>query len=363
MINRNDIEFIRRGSDSFNLRLPERSSDMIDEKNECRIINELDPINPLQTQDLINFQADSHPWEKIIPYPTDNSGISLSRGKTSEKKSKSRKKISIKKSSLKFCRKLCKTMLATLEREAFTKQVFHYFSSLILSYAAYMGLRITCSEQVVVACRVIFHTHWKTSRRMVSSFNKKICLVTQTEWDCFFDFQGFTAELDRNQDIFKEILDIIHCKDPVNRECFLGLLKRSLFILNLVFVNTVLHCELAKDKKFLERVPNFDVFALMVVEPWLCKHFNHTKEKFARECCGKCKVCCSGLIPVNFLTKLKIARIRFSSVKEFYERFGDNGLGSLNEEDVRSIFSFWANRYNEGHSLLWSETSKKVMIF
>lgn len=291
-------------------------------------------------------------WPHLLPI-ADNNDIQL-EPTLNLREMKSNTK-STKKRSLKFCRRLCKSILALLDREKFTTKAFKCFESIATSFLGYLDANIIDPKKFGDLSRLLFSQLWKRKRQMVTSaHNKKICLVTQNEWDSFFEYNEFVQEIETISEGLKDILELIDFKSGLSKDAFVGLYQRLLFILHLAFVNSVIHCELTKDQKFLERVPNYENFAMMAVEPWLYKHYNHSQEQFALECCGRCKVCRSGSIPPDFEMKLNISRKRFAEIKGLFSGFRKQFLIEFSDEEVSSIFVFCAKRHSEGYSLNWS---------
>ena len=256
--------------------------------------------------------------------------------------SKKRQKNASKKGSLKFCRRLCKIVVPLLERESFSTKIFLFFTDLMATLVGHIGASLSNRERFKTVSKVVFHRIWKKHRELLAcTHHNKICLVTQAEWDSFFGKEGFIKELEKNTTELKEIVDLIDFRDDLDRNIFQHMFKNSLFILNTVFVNTVIYCDLLKDAKFVEGIPNYESFTLMAIEPWLCKHYNHAKEKFALECCNKCKICRSTTIPADFILRLHQARERLDRVKEFYQALNQPDLIDVTDEQVYTVFSFW----------------------
>ena len=256
-----------------------------------------------------------------------------------------RAKSTSKKGSLKFCRRLCKSVVPLLERDAFSMKVFRYFGTLMATFLGHLDGRFINRERFDIVSKFIFHRIWKKHRELLAcTHNNKICLVTQTEWDSFFGSEGFLYELEKAAGELGEVLDLVVFDDDVNREIFKCLFKKSMFLLNVVFINSIIYCDLSKDEKFLKKVPNYETFSLIVLEPWLCKHYNHAKEKFALECCNRCKICRSGSVPPDFLYRLQRTRIKLEEVKDFYQRLGQTNIVDMTEEQVNEIFTFWGTQ-------------------
>lgn len=324
---RDDIAEMRSAS-SLQLR---SAANLIKKRKESKLqeIPSLDSNSLPSTKDpntMIDKHSTSNSIPRVMPKP--------------------RRKTVSKKESLKFCRSLCKFIISLLGRESFSNKIFSYFEALMSNFLSHLDGIYKNKERFIAASKMVFYKIWKKHRQLLAcTHNHKICLVTQAEWDSFFSNAGFANEITEASGGHQEVLEYVLFKEEISSEIFKNLFNKTLFILNTVFVNTIIYCELVKDEKFITRVPTYETFALMVAEPWLCKHYNHAKEKFALECCNKCKICRSGLIPPNFLEKLQEARGKHQTVKAFYQSISPVNVFDISEEQVSALFYFWGSQY------------------
>lgn len=315
--------------------------------------------------DIQELQEELEPTKEFATFQTADSGLSTSVNSLNRisyplfthiegimeeyplplRMNRPRPKSTSKKGSLKFCRRLCKSIVPLLEREAFSMRIFAYFGTLMSNFLGHLDAKLMNRDRFNAVSRLIFHRIWKKHRELLAcTHNNKICLVTPNEWDSFFGSDGFESALSKDSQGEQEILHLIEFRHELDKQVFKILFAKALFILNVVFINTIIFCEMNKDEKFLKSVPNYEAFAMMVNEPWLCKHFNHAKEKFALECCNKCKICRSGAIPPDFLFRLQKAREKLNGVQNFYARLDQTNILDINEEQVIALFTFWSSQ-------------------
>ena len=251
-----------------------------------------------------------------------------------------------KKNSLKFCRKLCKIMLKQLNNQdnEFASKSFILLYSIINNLVTLFKGTVLDDERLRVIQRGILINIWKKHREQVCYMkNQKVCLVTPGEWESFFSADKFANHLRTHTNNFKDILFLINLNTIECEQAFILLYCKVFFTLNMLFIHTFLYLEIERDSKFKDKISNFDDFALMALQPWLCRYYNHTRGRFAKECCGKCKICRCYSIPANFLERLGWARLYHQQVKNQYSEIKTRKTNSLNKEEITLMFLFWTN--------------------
>lgn len=230
------------------------------------------------------------------------------------------KQRSIKKHSLKFCRKLSRLMLSLTANSTIIAPTFNHFERIIEDVAVYLSANILNKEELARTHVNIFRRIWLKQRATLSHItNRSICLVTDSEWEQLFSRASFLKKLREESYDYQCIFDLVII-DIKNKQAFLHIYERTLFMVNKILLYFVLCTNVFKDEDFKSKVMNYADFGVMTLEPTLYYHYNHSKGKFAIECCNKCKICRSSVLPKDYLSRVKEARQKYNSITALYER-------------------------------------------
>lgn len=278
--------------------------------------------------------------------PTNYGNINIEKFISEESKtshSESDLALPCKKNSLKFYRKLCKLMIKHLSNdEDFTNRAFILFFSFVNSFITFFKGRVLDDERIRKIQKTIMLQIWKRQREKVSYVNNhKVCLVTPEEWGSVFIQEEFNKQLRLSSNDFKDVLFLIYWNSIESEQAFTLLYSKIFFILNILLVSAVTYLEMVREPKFMQKMSNFDDFVLMMFQPWLYRFYNHTRGKFAIECCGKCKICKSYALPINFLERLNWSRYYFEQIKTYYESFKSCNLNNLTKDKLTLMFAYW----------------------
>lgn len=257
--------------------------------------------------------------------------MSPRRKNITENTSKSRDRgLSFRKNSLKFCRRLSKSMLLSLQNEENL-----LFASIFTIFSKIIDTQIATQKAVIIDINAAAELHrrflmkiWLQFKNIFSNYkNNKICLVTFREWQLVFSKEGFQDQFDMSANAKREITSAIEFQNPLDYQLFIGFYKNILFTLNKILLNVVIYEELLNDTDFLERNSNAGDFVMLANHPWLYRHYNHCKGKFALECCDRCKVCRATSLPVDYSEQLARIRENIATSKKKYTyllQFKDN---------------------------------------
>lgn len=244
-----------------------------------------------------------------------------------------------KKDSLKFSRRLCRSVLRCLGQGPFYPKLIDILSSLTKIQLAFLGGLCLDEQKLSQTLRPVFILLWKGQRETLTYWkNKKISLITVAEWDSIFTFKGFC---ERIRDIMKDIQRVLLFTDEIDKQTFDVIFFRLVFTFHLMIIHTILFTELSQDFEFHTKVRNVKDFLLMATEPWLYKHYNHSSGMFALECCGKCKICRSSLVSRNFLVLLSEARKRFEIICAFYRALMLD-INNISDEKMMILLNYWS---------------------
>lgn len=240
---------------------------------------------------------------------------------------------SCKKNSLKFCRKISKILLDNLNST--TSEPYDSHSSLIAFFQKaleqqinFLSGRILDSQGLQALHLELIKRIWEKNRDILSEKkNNKLSLVNFEEWRTIYSFQGFSDHLFTLSHELDTVLGKVEFDDESSRKTFLGFYSKLLYTLNVLFLNYIIFVQIPQDNEICNLIPEIENFELMTVEPWLYKHYNHTKAKFATECCSNCKICRSSLLPTDFKERLAKARSRYHVIKNIFQtQFARSGI-------------------------------------
>ena len=218
--------------------------------------------------------------------------------------------------------------------------VFKTFSNMLETQVCSQKVAIRDEAEFQKMHRVILAKIWGRYRNIFSNYkNNKICLVTFDEWQRVFSTAGFNKEFNSIPSCEKEIVAAIDIKSDVDVTLFTDFYKRLLCTFNKFLINLVFYQEMVNDREFTDKTSNAEDFALMMNSPWIYRHYNHSKGKFAGECCNRCKICRSSGLPTNFSDQLAEARKKME-IKVKFEKLIHLNEGSQEiEEQIISAFS------------------------
>ena len=250
--------------------------------------------------------------------------------------------LSFRKNSLKFCRRLSKSMIILLHNtdNELHNSVFRVFSQMVKTQACSQRVLIRSTSLFGEMHRAILTKIWSRYRNVFSNYkNNKICLVTFNEWQQVFSIEGFCKEFNSTSTCVKLIKEAVDFKDQNDADAFTDFYRRLLFTLSKLLANMVFYREMMNDHEFTQRTSNAEDFALMINSPRIYKHYNHSKGKFALECCNRCKICRSGSLPSNFTEQLTEARKKMEFASKL-ELLGLLKVGSDKADDeIIALFS------------------------
>ena len=201
----------------------------------------------------------------------------------------------------------------------------------------------------------VFEQSWLNFKDTLSYYkNGKISLVTFNEWLALFSVEGYHEFLSRLPDELQDVVSFDK-RDQLSCETFLSIYSRLLFLLFKVSIQSIIYMGMYNDQSIMEEIPNLEHFTCMTLQPSLYKHYNHTKGKFALECCKRCKICMSSALPANYYEILTHSRARVSNAKIFYSSI-QGTFRSISEYDIQAVFTFWANDGGVNPTV-WSPTT------
>ena len=251
-----------------------------------------------------------------------------------------------KKNSVKFCRRVARILVdkLTSNKTEFLKDIAEFLSF----FQASLENQIFLLSGVIIDPKGLESLHlelirviWEKNRCVLSEKqNCRLSLVNFDEWEGMFGFKGFCKRLKKSTKDYDLVLKKITFIDKSSSNVFVGFYSKLLFTLNVLALNMVIFGEMTVDKDIMNLIPEIDNFILMTMEPWLYKFYNHTKAKFATECCvGNkvlCKICRSSLLPADFRERLAQARKRSQAIKMVFERYQIE-LGFHKEAAIESV--------------------------
>jgi hypothetical protein len=259
-----------------------------------------------------------------------------------------------KKDSLKFCRRISKVFLKDFSRSPLKTKLDNFFAQLVETVCEVTGMGIYDLKLLRCFHLKVFAQAWVNFKDSLSYYkNGKISLVTFNEWIALFSNEGFQKFLlsSRLLDELPSVIDFNNKSDSLSSQSFLHIYQKMLYLLFKTSIQSIIFMRMYDDdnnKNIVDVIPNFEHFVCMTLQPSLYKHYNHSKGRFALECCKRCKICMSPTLPVNYYEILIQARASFASATSFYKKQrGDkknqhDPFAEISEEDTRFLFTFWA---------------------
>ena len=246
-----------------------------------------------------------------------------------------------KRDSIKFLRKIFKIGVQQLKLASFPTAHFEYFIDALILVIKGFDIKINDTNSFVNQNKEIFRKIWSEFKGLLSfRKNPKLSLLTSEEWESFFTKKGFEQRLSQNTENFAQLMKSVTLPTQEDRWLFLSLYCKLAFILNTVLVQSIIYIELPNDGNFLGSIKPINELILLTQTPSLYKHFNHSKGKFANECCNRCKICCSATVPKNFKEILKSARENQKKIELHFKSLKTQESMIVSKEVIGHIFSF-----------------------
>lgn len=259
------------------------------------------------------------------------------------------------KACLKFCRRISKRVLEIIDDYEFSQIIFNFVDDVAKKYIHTMNIRGFDSKGLSMSSKAAFKKVWVSFKeQLASSKNKKICLVTHCEWSSVFSLEGFRKQVKEQTQDYKDILKHIQFQDQIDAEVVVDIYVRLQFVMNKIVVNaTIILIEMClSGPRSDSRAHYLNDCLLMMNFPYFYGHYNHTKGKFAIECCNRCKICRSTLLPRDFLERLEKARYKTKELKTLYtvlglKRVNLSSIHNLSYEKCLILHTFFLNRLSE----------------
>lgn len=216
------------------------------------------------------------------------------------------------KDCLKFCRKISTVIVEYLTLDVeIVKTIFGFNAEILKGLAENLGLDAPSPKELIDLQTNILHSHWlKFKEKMLYSKNKKIGIVQQDQWDLIFCKTVATKSLKEECKSQSKTWPTQGGKELLLEPVFCELLASMLFCMSKLLVIIVILTDDSEKGVFLRNLSNIDTMLVLILFPEMLKSYNHRSGKFAKECCGKCKVCFSKKIPRDFLEQLRLARLK-----------------------------------------------------
>ena len=236
------------------------------------------------------------------------------------------------KDGLKFSRKLASLMLDMVHAPSdMFDQIMKFSTQVLLNLLNPLKLDGVTASEIRNIQNECLERMWTEFKDLLSySKNKKICIVKQEYWNTLFDKKSSTAYLKQLCESLSKTWKTPAGKQVLSDAVFCELFSQVLFYANKLAVIVLIQKDTSSKGKFLRELKTIDNFYLMVLLPELMQLYNHKRGKFALECCMKCKICKSKLIPYDFLSTLAESRKKMESVvfiiNQIFEKYGDNSF-------------------------------------
>lgn len=247
------------------------------------------------------------------------------------------------KSCLRFCRKLIKFMGIFQKTSDFDK-ILDYSFTTIQDTLRLLPIKIVNETYFKQLQKELHQAIWKSFKKSTGSANPKICLITFTEWDSVFSYAGFCEKLRVLSGDYKLIEKCVEYQSKTEFQLLIGFFIRIQYIAYMILINTVIMQEMLPFYRYQKSEWILDNCMLLANFSNLYVHYNHVMGKFATECCGKCKVCRSTTLPMDFGSRLENGRRYIREMKVLYAGFiykKDNDV--LNYEKCALLFNIFSN--------------------
>ena len=232
-----------------------------------------------------------------------------------EKETK-RDKENYSKQCLKFCRRISNVFLKYILRdEGIAHEVFKLNAGVLKNFATALSLPAPSTYELIKIQIETLQRLWGKFRdHLAFSKNKKISIVQQEYWDLIFSKEASIKHLREDIKTLSGLWRTNEGRQLLQEDTVNELLARMMYCSSKMLVMYLILEDPFEKKSFSEGLEKMENFILLGLYPGFFKYYNHKSGKFALECCGKCKVCCSKLLPPNFLIELNSARRGLSFV-------------------------------------------------
>eukprot|EP00331_Platyophrya_macrostoma_P023867 CAMPEP_0176440232 /NCGR_PEP_ID=MMETSP0127-20121128/20440_1 /TAXON_ID=938130 /ORGANISM="Platyophrya macrostoma, Strain WH" /LENGTH=339 /DNA_ID=CAMNT_0017824701 /DNA_START=240 /DNA_END=1259 /DNA_ORIENTATION=- len=240
------------------------------------------------------------------------------------------------KDGLKFSRRIAKMMTKHLSSVAdgFVSVYLGASASVINSILGSYGIEGISKDEVVKAQQEVLATIWGEFKNILSyNKNKKICIVKAEYWNIVFCKQTFTGLAKESCKALKGEL----AKLFAGFEGILNAFCEVIFAIHqLMTFTAIIKDGSAKGGQSMRELETIDNMLLMIISPKLFEFYNHRSGKFASECCGKCKICRSRSIPLDFTAVLQDARNKLKMIINEVVQIPSNAA-LMREDQIMSL--------------------------
>eukprot|EP00331_Platyophrya_macrostoma_P012045 CAMPEP_0176416214 /NCGR_PEP_ID=MMETSP0127-20121128/6225_1 /TAXON_ID=938130 /ORGANISM="Platyophrya macrostoma, Strain WH" /LENGTH=229 /DNA_ID=CAMNT_0017796271 /DNA_START=122 /DNA_END=811 /DNA_ORIENTATION=- len=194
-------------------------------------------------------------------------------------------------------------------------------------------------EHLVKFQAIILQKVWENFKNCLSYHtNKKICLMKSDYWDVVFSQKTFRhhakSHMAETALLINPSLALI-TENEVMSTSFCDVL----FSMNkLMTISYIMKDETLEGGLFFKELPILESLIVLIVEPALFDYYNQSSGKFANECCGKCKICCSKNIPESLNEQLEDARKKANVIVDAVIEFCPRSLKYVNEDTLMYVF-------------------------
>jgi hypothetical protein len=238
------------------------------------------------------------------------------------------------KDCLKASRRLSKLMLYQIGANgSFLSGFLGASAQVINSVLAVLALGEINSKSLIRDQATVLCAVWEKFKNCLSYHkNKKICIVKSEYWDNVFSFKVFSENAKQT---IKSLKSSQLKRVMSQNELVFNSFCEVLFSINkLMTLTFILRDNSINGGQFLRQIETINKLLVLVVDARLFEFYNHRSGKFAQECCGKCKICCSKDIPYNFAALLQEAREKVNTVVRAIPVICSTDLESIQEQEL-----------------------------
>lgn len=243
------------------------------------------------------------------------------------------------KECLKFGRRISKLMLRHLSNySAFSQHFLDMSAQVTNTIRGAFALKEAAKKDLIRDQYLILRSIWKEFRDCLSYHtNKKICIVKPEYWNIVFNRKNFIVCAKRAiESLQKDFL----LNSPYEEARILDCMCEVLFGVNQLMTLTFILADTSDDGgKHMRGLDNIENLLVMIVDAGLFEFYNHRSGKFARECCGRCKICGSRAVPWNFLSLLQAARKKLKTISELIPSTFSSDLWIVNSQQLFYLLS------------------------
>lgn len=244
------------------------------------------------------------------------------------------------KESLKFSRRLVKVLSKHLSnKSAFASSFLQCSAKVINSILAAFAVPQREISWLVEDQSTLLQFVWKELKDCLSYHkNKKICIVKPEYWNNVFCRKTFSSHIKASLQYIQDsgLRKLLAEEEGIFR-CFCDIL----FSMNqLMTITYVLRDNTTDGGKFLRELGTIENLLLLVINSGLFEFYNHSSAKFAPECCGKCKICRSKIVPWNMSTILKDTREKLKVLLDLVPSVCTSDLEVAADQELFYLISF-----------------------